>query len=103
MPSSSSLSTTEQGPERLKEDFHVQPDGLLFDVLDVVVDPFLEVGFTAIAAAADLPEAGDAGADAEARLAPGGAHLVFLFGAGARADDGHLAHQDVEELRPLVD
>src|SRR5688500_17268675 len=98
-----SLSASEGYEEGFADDFQVQPDRLFLDVLDVVVDPFLEVGFAAVALAHDLPQSRDAGADGEAGFAPGGAHLVFALGAGARADDGHLAEQDVPELGDFVD
>src|SRR5213078_145740 len=87
---------------RLEKNFDVEPERLFLDVLDVVVNPFLEIGFD-FALARDLPEAGDAGTDAQACFAPGRAHLVFAVGAGTGADDAHIANQHVEELRPLVD
>src|SRR5205823_6334315 len=92
----------EDGEDGLPDDQEIQGPAGVFDVFDVVADPLLEVG-AGLAGALDLPEAGDAGADAQAGLAPGGAELVFGEGAGAGADDGHVADEDVEELRELVD
>ncbi len=86
-----------------EDDSHVEPEAAAVDVLGVVEDPFLEVGGAAVAGAGDLPEAGDAGLDGESCVAPAGAELVFLEGAGAWADDGHGAFEDVEELGEFVD
>src|SRR4051812_13009446 len=87
---------------RLPDDLQVQPPRGVFDVLQVVLDPFLEIG-PRTAGAADLPEAGDAGAYAQPRLAPRRAELIFVVRAGTRADDRHVPEQHVEELRQLVE
>jgi len=80
----------------------VEPEGPVIDVGGVEGDSFLEV-FDAVAAG-DLPEAGEAGFDAEA------AALGVFFDAfdfvdreGARADEAHFASEDVEELGEFVD
>src|SRR5437016_6766460 len=88
--------------DRLPDDDHVTPPRARFHVLDVVLDPLLEVT-TRAACAANLPEARDAGADAEARFAPGRAELVFAVGAWPRADDRHVPGEDVEKLWNLVE
>src|SRR5947199_1393890 len=64
------------------DDHQIQPEGALLDVLDVVLDPFLKIAAGA-AGAIDLPQSGDAGADAEARLAPRRTVLVLVIWAGA--------------------
>src|SRR4029079_826141 len=84
------------------DDEQVERPAGVFDVLDVVANPFLEIG-ARLTGALDLPEAGDAGAYAQANCAPGGAELVFGEGSGARADDRHVAEQHVDELRELIE
>src|SRR5207245_4417474 len=88
-------------PHRPQKDLDIQPDRLLLDVLHVVVNPFLKIRFH-LTLARDLPQSGDSGADAQPRLAPRRAHLVFTIGAWPRADDAHVADQHVIKLRPLV-
>ena len=44
--------------ERAEDDDQVKPEGAFFNVFDVVLDPFLEIG-AAAAGAFDLPQAGD--------------------------------------------
>src|SRR6476646_10765747 len=81
----------EQDSNRPRDDPQIQEKVGFFDVLDVVLDPLLEVRAGA-AGSHDLPEPGDARADTEARLAPAGAELVLGVRTGARADDGHVAY-----------
>ena len=85
------------------DDFEVKPQRPVFDVPQVVVDAFFEVGVAA--PAVHLRPAGNA------RF-----HHVFLHVAGdfvfelfdelwplrTRADDGHFAFEDVPELRQFV-
>ena len=55
------------------------------------------------AAAVDLPQAGDARADAEAAALPVLIEsLVITHGKRPGADQAHVALQDVEELRKLI-
>lgn len=80
----------------------IQPERPVVDVFEVEGDPFLEV-LDAVAPA-DLPEAGEAGFDAEAaalRVFLDAVDLVNWQRAGA--DEAHLAFQNVEELWQLVD
>src|SRR3954453_7733243 len=65
----------EDHPKGLPDNDQVEPQRTLFDVLDVLLDPLLEIG-PAAAGALDLPESGNARPHAQPRLAPGGAELV---------------------------
>ena len=56
-----------------------------------------------LAAAADLPEAGQAGGEVEPAQAPVVHELVLVRDQRAGADQAHLTAQDVPELRELVD
>src|SRR5689334_5012231 len=87
------------GGDRLQHDEDIVGKGHGLDVLQVQLDPALEGD---VASAADLPETGEAGLDGQA--APRARVVLFYFrGHGrARADDRHVAAQDVEKLRHLV-
>src|SRR5215469_9810251 len=84
------------------EDLDVEPEGPVIDVFEVEADPVAEV--FDVVAAADLPEAGKAGFDAEA-AAMGEVVEAFDFidGKRARADQAHFTAKDVEELGPFID
>ncbi len=82
----------------------VEPDAPVFDVVDVVLDAGGEVGVAA--EAVDLRPAGHAGFDEVARevVRDLAGELVDVIGAlGARADEAHVAAEDVPELGKLVD
>ena len=92
----------EDGGEGAEEDLEVEPEGPIVDVGEVEGDPFFEV-FDAVAAG-DLPEAGEAGFDAEAAaLGVFFDAFDFVNGEGAGADEAHFATEDVEELGEFVD
>ena len=92
----------EDGGEGAEEDLEVEPEGPVVDVGEVEGDPFFEV-FDAVAAG-DLPEAGEAGFDAEAAaLGVFFDAFDFVDGEGAGADEAHFAAEDVEELGEFVD
>lgn len=92
----------EDGGEGAEEDLGVEPEGPVVDVGEVEGDPFFEV-FDAVAAG-DLPEAGEAGFDAEAAaLGVFFDARNFVDGEGAGADEAHLAPEDVDELGKFVD
>src|SRR5262249_34779050 len=74
----------------LPDDPQVQGGRLLLDVLDVVLDPLLEVAARG-AGPPGLPQARDPGADAQPRRAPGRAELVLGKGAGPGTDHRHVA------------
>src|SRR5438874_11168789 len=89
-------------PEGPGDDHEIEPDGAVVEVEEVVAELDARV---AQVAAIDLGEAGDAGADTVPLLVAGNLALELLNEAGAlgaRADDAHLAAQDVDELRDLV-
>ena len=78
----------------------VEGGAAVVDVLDVELDPLLpgDAG-----AALDLGPAGDPGQDLVAAALARGV-VVDLGGDGrARADDRHLAAQDVDQVRDLVE
>src|SRR4029077_15535450 len=78
------------------------PPVLGFRVFCVVLDPFLEVGASA-PRAAHLPKSRDPRFHAETRLAPGRAELILRIRTWTWADDRHVAHDHVPELRQLVE
>src|SRR5438045_1080594 len=90
----------DDGAERLADDFQVEQPAAVLDVLNVILDPFLEIRACA-ARAPHLPKARDSGANAQPRFAPRRAELVFAVRAWPRADDRHVPDQHVPELRQL--
>ena len=88
--------------EGLENDPEVEFPRELLDVLNVELDPFLEVEALA-AGTLYLPETGDTGANAETCFSPRGTVLVFSSGTGSGTDDGHVTEENVDELRELVD
>src|SRR4029077_7840813 len=90
----------QHGGDRSQEDPHVETERPVVDVLHVALDPVFELRFPAD----HLPEAGDAGLDAEAT--PVGARLDPADVAqrqGPGTDQAHVAADDVEELWELVE
>ena len=92
----------------LTQDLDVQPQRPLVDVVEVLGDAqlhfFHRLGFTPMPG--DLGQPGDA--RLEAMTSHVGAHLAGVInvvgdGMRARADQGHLAEQHVEQLRQFVD
>lgn len=91
----------DEGRYRLCDDFEVEEEGGAAGIFFVEGDPF---GVGEVAAPQDLPEAGEAGADAEGadRFATKMAdHLLADEGAGA--DDAQVAAQDIPKLGQLVE
>ena len=89
---------------REEQDFHVEGHGPVLDVPDVVLDALVDRGVAA--EAVDLGPAGHARADLMLDHVARDFFLKHLDELGAlrtRADEGHLAGEDVEELRELVD
>ena len=84
----------------LEEDFEVQSHAPVFDIFRVQLDDFFEV--FDLAAAGDLPEAGDAGLGGQSCAVVVGVFLPLVRGGWAGADEGHFAHEDVEELGEFV-
>src|SRR4051812_22360214 len=78
----------------------IEPERPLLDVLPVKVDDVLEVEH--FAPSAHLPEAGDAGLGVEATEVVVLVRLEIGLEEGSRTDERHLADQNVEQLRQLV-
>lgn len=88
------------GFDGLEQVHEIDPDGPVADVPGVHGDALFVGG---VAAAAGLPHAGDAGQD-HAVLAEVVAVALDFFGDNrARADEAHVAADDVPELRQLVE
>ena len=86
---------------RLKQDLNIAPQGPVIDILDVQLDDFFKI--LDVAAAADLPQAGDAGFHGQAALVVALVLLIFVQRRRAGANQAHIAAQHVKELRQLVD
>lgn len=88
------------GLDGLEQVHEVDPDGPVADVPSIHGDALFVGG---VAAAAGLPHAGDAGQN-HAVLAEIDAVALDFFGDNwARADEAHVAADDVPELRQLVE
>ena len=90
--------------EGQEEDLDVEPDGPVFNIVEVVLRTGGEVGVAA--EAVDLGPAGHAGFDDVARLVVRDrvrevGDVVRAF--GARADEAHVAAEDVPVLREFVE
>ena len=85
----------EDGGDGFEEDLDIQREAPVGDVLRVQLDDFLKV--RDLAAAADLPHAGDAGLDREARTVVELVFFPLVHRGRAGADEAHVAGQDVEE------
>ena len=86
--------------EGFVEDIEVEPDGPVFDVPDVEGDA---LGVGEVVASGDLPESGETGLDGNERGEVAGIAWSFCLDDGSGADDGHVASDDVEELREFVE
>src|SRR5437867_6151049 len=92
--------------EGLEQYDRVQEQGALLDVIQIVLELGVRVLDGIAVGEIDLRPAGDARAHSEPQAEVG--DLLFeqideMRALGARADDAHLALQDVDELRDLVD
>src|SRR5436190_13338390 len=90
----------EDGRDRLEEDRDVEPDRPVLEVVEVKPDEVVEAE---VRAAGDLPEAGHSGQDVVPLAMPVLELRVVAERQRARPDETHLAAQDVEELRDLVE
>jgi hypothetical protein len=98
-----------------KEDAKVIGEGLVLDVVEAELiffgAEFFDEDAMGIVVADQLAQiveahggfVGDAGADAEDLALLGSVGGGVLFELGARADEGHITHDDIDELRELVD
>src|SRR5262245_35529647 len=91
-------------PERLRENLQVEVEAPALDVVQVVLDPLLDRRVTA--PAVELGPTGDPRLHLVAQHVAGDALAKVLDEARAlraRADQAHLAPQDIEELGQLVE
>lgn len=93
------------GVQGFKQYQHVQRKGKMLDVVKIVLDFNLGFVFVAGIALGNLRPAGKAGFDDVAVAVKRDAALELIdkiFLLGARADQTHVALQDIEKLRQLV-
>ena len=91
-------------------DAQIKPDGPVLDVRQVTRDPVFDLvqGFRFTAPSVHLSPAGDARFDAMAESIPGNnisKQLVLRLGVGrmgTRSNQRHVAFEDVQQLRQLV-
>src|SRR5258706_14478550 len=89
------------GRDRAEEDLGVERKAPVVDVGEVQRHPFLEA--RDVVPARDLPEAGHAGLHREPAPLPALVARHLVGKRRPRADERHLALQDVPELRHLVE
>src|ERR1700682_3176134 len=86
-------------PERAHDQLQVHPEAPVLDVAEIQRQGLVEVE---VRSATALPETSQSRLDGEA-TGDGGNAAVELGGpARPRADDAHVAHPDVEQLRQLI-
>ena len=92
----------EHGGDGADQDFQIEPQRPVVNVFEVKPHPVLEIGN--LIAAADLPETGQPGLDAEA-AAVGQIFktLHFVHRQRARTDQAHFGAEHVVKLRQLVE
>src|SRR5687767_226055 len=90
----------EERERRAGENAQVEPEGAVLHVPDVELDAFVP---GEACAAVDLGPAGDPGQDLQPSALAVGVALDLIGEGGARADEAHVASDDVPELRQLVD
>src|ERR687887_168829 len=90
----------DEGERGAEEDLQVDPGRAVLDVPDVELDAFVP---RQLRAAVYLGPAGEAGLDVEPAALPGRVLLHLVAKRGPRADEAHVAADDVPELRQLVE
>src|SRR5271165_389985 len=85
-----------EGPE---QNAKIQPDRPVSDIKRIQLNPLLVAG---VVASGYLPQAGQAALDARVQLEAGSVARDFLMPDRARANQAHIAAQDVPQLRQLV-
>src|SRR3989442_1713867 len=98
------VAVVETDPEGQEQDLQVEAEAPALDIVEVVLDPLLDRG--AAPPAVDLRPAGDARLHLVAEHVAGHPPAELLdeaWALGARADEAHLAPQDVPELGQLVE
>src|ERR687886_482476 len=89
----------EEGERRPQQDLHVDPRRSVLDVPEVELDSLVP---RQLRAAVHLRPAGEAGLDVEAAALARRVLLHLVAERGPRADQAHVAADDVPELRQLV-
>lgn len=85
----------------LKKNIYIQPKRPVLNIFQVEFQPFFK---GQIAAAGDLPDAGDARLDTEPFTLDAAIEQVDIaLGHRPGADQAHLAAEDVDQLRQLID
>ena len=85
-----------------EEDFQIEPEGPVIDVLEIEPDPFAEIGD--MIAATDLPQAREARFDAEAAAMREIIEAPDLIDRQrTRANQAHFTAQHVVELRQFIE
>src|SRR2546423_6537585 len=88
-------------PERTKDEIEVEEEGPLIHVSEVELHPLVERDLVAVRA--HLPETGEPRAHGEPAVLPLLIAQDFAGERRARADDAHVAAEDVQQLRQLVE
>ena len=83
-----------------EQDFQIEPQTLFRGIFQIEADGFIVRNAVAVA---DLPQAGEAGFDFVTQQIARGELRHLPQGERARADEAHVAGDDVEELRKLID
>src|SRR3954454_24395589 len=91
---------SEQCGGRPREDLEINPERAVLDVPDVQLDAFVP---RQSRASVNLSPAGDAGLDVEASPLSRRVLLDLVRERGARADEAHVAADDIPQLRDLVE
>src|SRR4051794_9311646 len=91
---------SEQCGGRPREDLEIDPRRAVLDVPDVELDAFVP---RQPRTSVNLSPAGDAGLDVEASPLSRRVLLDLVRERGARADEAHVAADDIPELRDLVE
>src|SRR5690349_12273720 len=82
----------------MKNDAKIHPQALALNIGYIELQPLIEIE---VAAAADLPEAGDSGYNLQSRSMPQPVGLGRERGR-PRTDQAHIAKQNIEQLRQLI-
>ena len=96
----SSALSQDHGGNRLQQNANVVPQRSSADVRDVHSHPFAERN---LAAPLHLPNAGEAGRDIQAAAVPAFAGIGFAHRKRPRADQCHVASENVPKLWQLID
>src|SRR5439155_19546958 len=90
----------EEGERRAREDLQVEPGAAVLDVPEVELDPLVP---RELRPAVHLGPAGQAGPYLQPAALPRGVLVDLVAERGSRADQAHVAADDVPELRKLVE